>query len=77
MLLITQTSQIPIKKLFYMLVIPYFFQTTMFGKKNNDTFFDVPIGSFHGADICDLVGLYILSKLGKVFSNCSLNRDDG
>ena len=42
-------------------------------KKNNDTFFDVPMGSFHGAEICDLVGLYILSKLKNVFSNyCGL-----
>ena len=34
------------------------------------------MGSFHGADICDLVGLYILSKLGNVFSNCGLYRDN-
>ena len=35
------------------------------------------MGSFHGADIYDLVGLYILSKLGNVFSNCGLYRDNG
>ena len=46
-------------------------------KKNNDTFFDVPMGSFHGAEICDLVGLYILSKLRNVFNDCGLYRDDG
>ena len=45
-------------------------------KKNNDGFFDVPMGSFHGAEICDLVGLYILSKLKNVFNNLGLYRDD-
>ena len=34
------------------------------------------MGSFHGAEICDLVGLYILSKLKIVFGNCGLFRDD-
>ena len=60
-----------------MLVIPYFFSDNcVWKKKNNDTFFDVPMGSFHGAQICDLVGLYILSKLKNVFGNCGLFRDD-
>ena len=35
------------------------------------------MGSFHGAEICNLVGLCILCKLGKVFSNCGLQKDDG
>ena len=54
-----------------------FSDNTVWKKKNNDTFFDVPMGSFHGAEICDLVGLYILSKLKNVFGNCGLYRDDG
>ena len=57
--------------------ISYFFQTTMFGSRKITTLFDVLMGSFHGAKICDLVGLYILSNLGNVFSNCGLYRDDG
>ena len=31
---------------------------------------------FHGADICDLVGLHSLSKFKNVFGNCGLYRDD-
>ena len=52
-----------------MLAIPYFYQTTIFGKKkSNEFFFYLPMESFHGAEIC---------KLGKIFSNCGLYRDDG
>ena len=45
--------------------------------------FDVPMGSYDGAEICKLVGLYILHKLrsGKdpIFEkeNCGIYRDDG
>ena len=46
-------------------------------KKNHVTFFDVLMESFDGEDICDVVELYIISKLGNVFSNCGLYRDDG
>ena len=37
------------------------------------------MGSFDGAEICELVGLYIQSKLGKILpkSNFGLYRDDG
>ena len=33
------------------------------------------MGSFHGAEICDLVVLYTLSKLKNVFGNCGLCRE--
>ena len=45
--------------------------------------FDVPMGSYDGAEICELVGLYILHKLtsGKTLifekENCGIYRDDG
>ena len=41
--------------------------------------FDVIMGSFDGAETCELVGLYIQSKLEKVLpkSNFGLYRDDG
>ena len=37
------------------------------------------MGSFDGAEICELVGLYIQSKLKKILpkSNFGLYRDDG
>ena len=48
-------------------------------KKNNDELFDVPMGSFHGAEICDLVGLVILERLSQSLPSQSygLYRDDG
>ena len=48
-------------------------------KKHNNDLFDVPMGSFHGAEVCDLVGLYILDKLSTVLPSelCGLYRDDG
>ena len=52
---------------------------TKIGSEN----FDVPMGSYDGAEICELVGLYILHKLtsGKnpIFEkeNCGIYRDDG
>ena len=48
-------------------------------KKNNPNLFDVTMGSFDGAEVCELVGLLILEKLGKIFgkNNVGLYRDDG
>ena len=47
--------------------------------KMTDSCFDVIMGSFDGAETCELVGLYIQSKLEKVLpkSNFGLYRDDG
>ena len=40
---------------------------------------DVTIGSFDGAEICELVGLYLLHRLAKIFEKeaVGLYRDDG
>ena len=48
-------------------------------KKNNSNLFDVPMGSFFGAELCDLIGLYALSKLKSLydFKEIGLYRDDG
>ena len=48
-------------------------------KKNNDNLFDVPMGSFFGAELCDLIGLYALSKLETLYDTkeIGLYRDDG
>ena len=48
-------------------------------KKVDDTLFDVTMGSFVGAEICELVGLYILDKLSSLIGskNVGLHRDDG
>ena len=46
---------------------------------SHDKPFDVAMGSFDGAEICELVGLFILSILTKRFGkNCiGIYRDDG
>ena len=48
-------------------------------KKGNDSSFDVTMGSFDGAEICELVGLYVLNILSRKFGaeNIGLYRDDG
>ena len=47
-------------------------------KKSTECCFDVTMGSFDGAEICKLVGLYVQSKLEKIFpkSNFELYRAD-
>jgi hypothetical protein len=48
-------------------------------KKNNSELFDVTMGSYDGAEICELVGLYALNILSKKIdkANIGLYRDDG
>ena len=48
-------------------------------KKNSNNTFDVTMGSFDGAEICELVGLLVLSKLGSSYNSndIGLYRDDG
>ena len=48
-------------------------------KKDNDSTFDVTMGSYGGAEVCELVGIYILSTLNEKYSDyqIGLYRDDG
>ena len=48
-------------------------------KKENNFLFDVTMGSYDGAEICELVRLYLLNRLSTVIdkSSVSLYRDDG
>ena len=48
-------------------------------KKGDDTLFDVKIGSFDGAEIFELIGLYLFDKLSSLIGrkNVGLYRDDG
>jgi hypothetical protein len=48
-------------------------------KDGSNSLFDVTMGSFDGAEICELVGFFILNHLGKRFGkeNIGLYRDDG
>ena len=45
-------------------------------KKQGGTF-DITMGGYHGAEVCDLIGLFILSRLRDVAPNIGLYRDDG
>ena len=48
-------------------------------KKGENPSFDVTTGSFDGAEVCELVGLYLLQKLSPLLGITifSLYRDDG
>ena len=48
-------------------------------KKGDSPMFDVAMGSYDGAEICELVGLFILHRLNAAYSNgnIGLYRDDG
>ena len=48
-------------------------------KKGSDELFDVAMGSFHGAEVCDLLGLFILAEIAKILKKgwYGLYRDDG
>ena len=48
-------------------------------KTVDESLFDITMGNYDGAEICELVGLFILSIFGKVYGiqNVDLCRDDG
>ena len=56
-----------------------YFQGNPWVKKDTTEHFDVTEGSFDGAEVCELVGLYLLSKLTNIVTDGSvgLYRDDG
>ena len=48
-------------------------------RKNNPDQFDIPMGSLHGAEACELVGLFLLDKMKTILNpkEYGLYRDDG
>jgi len=51
---------------------------SIFEKKGEDAKFDVTMGSYDGAEVCELVGAYIMSHLAdKYGTNIGIYRDDG
>ena len=48
-------------------------------KQQNNSLFDVTMGSFDGAEVCELIGLFILNSLAKEYGKdrVGLYRDDG
>ena len=56
-----------------------FDKNTTWIKKNNNSSFDVTMGSYDGGEVCELVGLFILNDLCNEYGkdNIGLYRDDG
>ena len=56
-----------------------FFEGETWVRKSCNEDFDVPMGCFDGAEVCELVGTYILDKLKNVINinDVGLYRDDG
>ena len=52
---------------------------TAWTKKNHSDMFDVTMGSFDGAEVCELIGLFLLNNLSEKYgkNNVGLYRDDG
>ena len=48
-------------------------------KTTSEDLFDVPMGSFHGAELCELVGLFLLNKISRILEigHFGIYRDDG
>ena len=46
-------------------------------KRDGNSKFDVTMGSFDGAETCELIGIYLLSQLQHLDINIFLYRDDG
>ena len=58
---------------------PFSSVTAKPGSNNRTTLFDVTMGSYDGAEVCELVGLFILNSLAKKYGKerVGLYRDDG
>ena len=56
-----------------------FWQDGTWVKKESDEDLDIPIGCYAGAEICELVGIYIQNKLCKLMNkkDFGLSRSDG
>ena len=54
------------------------FSNNQIWEKKQSPDFDVTMGSYDGAECCEIVGLFILSKLEPIFGqHVGLYRDDG
>ena len=49
-----------------------FHENTPWVKKEGNEDFDVPIGCFDGAEVCEFVGTYILNQLKDIFQHHSI-----
>ena len=56
-----------------------FHNSVAWKKKTTTSCFDITMGSYDGVEVCELVGTFILSKLGNIIGkkNTDVYRDDG
>ena len=56
-----------------------FFSNKTWKKKSTESYFDISISSFDGAEICEVAGLYIQSNLENILpkTNFGFYRDNG
>ena len=56
-----------------------FDNATAWTKNNLSSIFDVSMGSFDGAEVCELIGLFLLNNLSEKYGKNSVGpyRDDG
>ena len=61
------------------ILLAYYWNQSPWVKKHGNEDFDIPMGCYDGAEICELVGIYIQSKLCKLMNkkDFGLYRDDG
>ena len=45
----------------------FFYNDKTWLKKNDQSLFDVTMGSYDGAEVCELVGLFLLNTLADLF----------
>ena len=75
----TTITEKEIRTIFHCRKSLLFFNDEAWKKKNTHDCFDVTMGSFDGAEICELVGIFIIHKLSSIINknNMGLYRDDG
>ena len=56
-----------------------FYEKEIWIKKDGNEDFDVPMGCYDGAEVCELVGSFILTKLSSIVKKVEIGlyRDDG
>ena len=56
-----------------------FYKSEPWKKKDTGSSFDVTMGSYDSGELCDFIGIYLLSQLCAIISknDCGLYRDDG
>ena len=67
------------KKIIYHSRKSLLFNQEQTGMKKRSHMFDVSMGAYYGAEVCELIGIFLLNLLGRQYDtkNIGLYRDDG